>query len=106
MLRQDGPRDYVVGTGVMHSVRDAVQVAFDAVGLSWRDYVVVDQEFVRPAEVETLCADATRARLELGWESTVKFEELMTMMVESDLAQLKHARKYDYDSELQQTAGW
>jgi GDPmannose 4,6-dehydratase len=95
MLVQDEPRDYVVGTGIMHSVRDAVRIAFGAVGLDWTRYVVVDEEFVRPAEVETLCADPTRARKELGWEPRLKFEELMTMMVEADLAHLTHAQKYD-----------
>jgi GDPmannose 4,6-dehydratase len=94
MLRQEEPKDYVVGTGVMHSVRDAVQLAFDAVGLNWRDHVVTDSEFVRPAEVETLCANPERARRELGWEPGIKFEELMTMMVESDLAQLTYGQKY------------
>ncbi|MFD2767491.1 GDP-mannose 4,6-dehydratase [Micromonospora eburnea] len=103
MLQQDEPTDYVVGTGIMHSVRDAVRIAFDAVGLDWHDYVVVDKEFVRPAEVETLCADPSRARRELGWQPRLKFEELMTMMVESDLAQLTRAQKYD---ELSPHADW
>jgi GDPmannose 4,6-dehydratase len=87
MLQQDEPGDYVVGTGRMHSVRDAAEFAFAAAGLDWRDHVVVDPSLVRPAEVETLCADALRAHVQLGWTPTVGFEELMQMMVESDLQQ-------------------
>jgi GDPmannose 4,6-dehydratase len=87
MLQQDEAVDYVIGTGRTHTVRDAAEIAFAAAGLDWRDYVVVDPSLVRPAEVETLCADPTRARTELGWAPTVTFEELMRMMVESDLSQ-------------------
>ncbi|MEC3979336.1 GDP-mannose 4,6-dehydratase [Amycolatopsis sp. H20-H5] len=87
MLQQDEPGDYVIGTGVMNSVRDAVRIAFDCVDLDWEDYVVVDPALVRPAEVETLCADFGLARKELGWEPEVDFAELMRMMVESDLRQ-------------------
>lgn len=67
MLQQDEPGDYVIGTGVMHSVRDAVQIAFDAVDLNWEDHVVIDPSLVRPAEVETLCADSSMARAALDW---------------------------------------
>jgi GDPmannose 4,6-dehydratase len=74
----------------MHSVREAVRVAFDSVGLSWCDHVVVDQELVRLAEVVTLCVNPERARRELGRESTMKFEELMTMRIEVDLMWLRH----------------
>jgi GDPmannose 4,6-dehydratase len=87
MLQQDEPGDYVIGTGVMNSVRDAVRIAFGCVDLNWEDYVVVDPSLVRPAEVETLCADFSRARRELGWKPSVDFAELMRMMVESDLRQ-------------------
>lgn len=87
MLQQDEAVDYVIGTGRTHTVRDAAEIAFAAAGLDWRDYVVVDPGLVRPAEVETLCADPSRARAELGWAPTVTFEELMRMMVESDLSQ-------------------
>jgi GDPmannose 4,6-dehydratase len=104
MLAQETPKDYVVGTGVVHSVRDAVQLAFDAVGLNWRDHVVVDADLARPAEVETLCANPEQARRELRWEPKIKFEELMTMMVESDLAQLTYAQKYG--DGMPQAAGW
>jgi GDPmannose 4,6-dehydratase len=87
MLQQDEPVDYVIGTGRMHTVREAAEIAFASVGLDWREYVVVDPSLVRPAEVEVLCADATLARTGLGWKPTVSFEELMRMMVESDLTQ-------------------
>ncbi|MGP4014938.1 GDP-mannose 4,6-dehydratase [Saccharopolyspora sp. 5N708] len=85
MLAQDRPADYVVGTGHMHSVRDVVRIAFDTVGLDWHDHVVIDPQFVRPAEVELLCADSTRARVELRWTPTVEFEDLIRMMVTADL---------------------
>jgi GDPmannose 4,6-dehydratase len=88
MLQQDEPTDYVVGTGQMHAVRDAVRIAFDCVGLHWQDYVVIDPLLVRPAEVQTLCGNSAKARRELGWEPTVDFPQLMRMMVESDLDQL------------------
>ncbi|MBE1496565.1 GDPmannose 4,6-dehydratase [Amycolatopsis lexingtonensis] len=87
MLQQDEAVDYVIGTGRMHTVREAAEIAFASVGLDWRDHVVIDPSLVRPAEVEVLCADATRARTELGWKPVVTFEELMRMMVESDLNQ-------------------
>jgi GDPmannose 4,6-dehydratase len=89
MLQQREPRDYVIGTGVTHSVRELVEVAFQHVGLDWQKYVVSDAAFVRPAEVDLLLADATRAEQELGWTPQVGFEQLITMMVDADLAQLK-----------------
>ncbi|MGW2250236.1 GDP-mannose 4,6-dehydratase [Kitasatospora sp. NPDC001660] len=94
MLQQDVPGDYVIGTGQMHSVRDAARIAFECVGLNWEDHVSVDPALVRPAEVETLCADADNARGKLGWEPKVDFPELMRMMVESDLEQARLARDY------------
>jgi GDPmannose 4,6-dehydratase len=94
ILQQDEPSDYVVGTGRIHSVRDAVRMAFECVDLDWEDYVAIDPTLVRPAEVETLCADSTRARTELGWEPSVDFRELMNMMVESDLCQASRERDY------------
>jgi GDPmannose 4,6-dehydratase len=103
MLQQDEPTDYVVGTGRMHSVRDAVRIAFEAADLNWEDHVVVDPRLVRPAEVETLCADSRRARSELGWQPTVDFEELMHMMVESDLRQASRELEY---GDLSAAAGW
>ena len=89
MLQQDEPDDYVVGTGRTHSVQRLCELAFDYLGLDWRDHVVVDPRFLRPADVDFLVADATKARTRLGWEPTVTFEELIRMMVDADLEALK-----------------
>jgi GDPmannose 4,6-dehydratase len=88
MLTRAEPKDYVVGTGVMHSVADFARAAFAHVGLDWEDHVVVSEQHLRPAEVMTLRADATLARAELGWAPTVSFEALVAMMVDHDLALL------------------
>ncbi|WP_043624435.1 GDP-mannose 4,6-dehydratase [Nonomuraea candida] len=85
MLRAAAPEDYVIGTGRMKSVRELVEAAFSAVGLDWERYVVTDQTLHRPAEVDLLCADPKKARVQLGWEPRVSFDELVAMMVESDL---------------------
>lgn len=89
MLQQDAPRDYVIGTGVTHSVRELVEVAFAHAGLDWRHHVVTDPALIRPAEVDLLMADATRAREDLEWTPTVGFEELIAMMVDADVARLR-----------------
>jgi len=89
MLQQDGPDDYVVGTGVQHSVRDCCEVAFGHVGLDWRRHVVHDAAQDRPAEVETLLADPSKARARLDWCPTVDFAHLITMMVDADLDRVK-----------------
>lgn len=88
MLQQEKPQDYVVATGVAHSVRNVLEVAFGHVGLDYRDYVANDPQLTRPAEVHRLRGDYRKARRELGWEPVVPFEELIAMMVDSDLAQL------------------
>ncbi|HXE58108.1 MAG TPA: GDP-mannose 4,6-dehydratase [Gemmatimonadales bacterium] len=88
MLQRPTPTDYVVGTGETHSVRELVEIAFGHVGLDWRDHVVVDPRFIRPAEVDLLLADPSKARRELGWSPTVSFPELVKMMVDADLARL------------------
>ncbi len=88
MLQPDTPQDYVIGTGVMHSVRDLVEVAFSRAGLDWQKYVKLDPTFIRPAEVDLLLADATLARERLGWTPTVGFRQLIEMMVDADLARL------------------
>ncbi|MDP2470786.1 MAG: GDP-mannose 4,6-dehydratase [Candidatus Palauibacterales bacterium] len=88
MLQQDEPEDFVIGTGIMHSVRDLVRLAFTHVGLVWEEFVFEDPTLFRPAEVEHLCADASKAREVLGWDPVVDFEELVKMMVDSDLALL------------------
>jgi GDPmannose 4,6-dehydratase len=88
MLQRKEPTDYVVGTGEMHTVRDLCAAAFTHVGLDWKKYVKIDPRFVRPAEVDTLLADASRARKELGWAPKVGFEQLVRMMVDADLERL------------------
>ena len=89
MLQQDEPDDYVISTGETHSVRELCEVAFDCVDLKWQDHVVVDQKFYRPAEVDLLIGDASKAGEKLGWEPSVSFQELVQMMVEADLAVVK-----------------
>jgi GDPmannose 4,6-dehydratase len=88
MLQQDTADDYVVATGESHSVQELVEVAFGHVGLDWRKHVKLDPKFLRPAEVDHLIGDASRARTVLGWTPTVDFPGLVTMMVEADLARL------------------
>jgi GDPmannose 4,6-dehydratase len=88
MLQQNEPDDYVVATGVAHSVRECLEVAFDHAGLRIDDHVVIDQSLKRPAEVEHLIGDGSKARLVLGWEPDVDFEQLIRMMVDADLALL------------------
>ena len=88
MLQQKEPADYVVGTGQMNTVRDLCAAAFSHVGLDWKKYVKVDPRFVRPAEVDVLLADASRARKELGWVPKVPFQQLVQMMVDADLERL------------------
>lgn len=89
MLQQDRPDDYVVATGVKHSVRELVEMAFSHVGLDWRDHVRSDPKFFRPAEVNTLRGDASKARAALGWEPKVSFGELIRMMVDADLERVR-----------------
>ncbi len=89
MLQQDEPEDFVIGTGEAHSVRELCEVAFSHVGLDYRDFVVVDPKFFRPAEVNILLADPSKARAKLGWQPRVSFEELIRMMVEADLDRLQ-----------------
>ncbi len=88
MLQQDVPEDYVIATGVAHSVRDCVEVAFDQAGISIDDHVVADPTLVRPAEVDHLIGDATKARERLGWEPKTDFEALIRLMVDADLKRL------------------
>ena len=89
MLQRDEPRDYVIGSGETHSVRELCEVAFGHAGLDWRKYVKVDPRFVRPAEVDVLLADAAQARRDLGWAPKVSFEGLVKMMVDADLERVK-----------------
>jgi GDPmannose 4,6-dehydratase len=85
MLQQEAADDFVIGTGETHSVEEFVQIAFNHVGLNWQDYVVVDPKFYRPAEVDLLLSDPTKAKQSLGWELEVGFEQLVTMMVDADV---------------------
>ena len=89
MLQQDEPDDFVIATGQTHSVRRLLEVAFGHLGLNWRDYAVQDPRFMRPAEVDLLVGDPAKARDKLGWQPDVSFEDLIGMMVESDLKQLR-----------------
>jgi GDPmannose 4,6-dehydratase len=92
MLQREGPQDYVVGTGEGHSVRELVEVAFAHVGLDWRKHVVSDPKHYRPAEVDILIADPSKATRELGWTPRIGFRELVTMMVDADLDRLGKRR--------------
>jgi GDPmannose 4,6-dehydratase len=89
MLQQDEPGDYVVATGETHPVRELCRIAFDQVGLAWEDHVEIDPQFMRPAEVDLLIGDPSKARESLGWKPQVGFEELVRMMVDADLAALR-----------------
>ena len=91
MLQQDRADDYVIATGKAHSVRELVEVAFGHVGLDWRKHVRLDEKFIRPAEVEHLIGDSTKAKTQLGWEPSVDFAGLVTMMVDADLARVAAA---------------
>jgi GDPmannose 4,6-dehydratase len=93
MLQQPSPDDYVIGTGETHSVRELCELAFARVGLDWRKYVVQDERFMRPAEVDLLVADSAKARARLGWTPTVDFRQLVEMMVDADLARHRSAAR-------------
>jgi GDPmannose 4,6-dehydratase len=93
MLQRDDPGDYVIATGIANSVRTCLEVAFDHAGLEIGDNVVIDNALKRPAEVEHLIGDAGKAKRELGWEPEVGFEQLIRMMVDADLALLRHERR-------------
>ncbi|HEY1803085.1 MAG TPA: GDP-mannose 4,6-dehydratase [Terracidiphilus sp.] len=88
MLQQEKPDDYVIGTGEAHSVREFVELAFSTADLDWKEYVEIDSRYFRPAEVDFLCADATKAQKALDWEPTVTFKELVRIMVEADIQEL------------------
>ena len=89
MLQQDSPDDYVVATGETHEVRELCEIAFAVAGLDYRDHVVVDERFLRPAEVDLLVGEATKAEQVLGWRREIEFPRLVEMMVEADLEQLR-----------------
>ena len=89
MMQQENPDDFVIAMGEAHSVRELCKEAFTVVGLNYQDYMKVDPKFLRPAEVDLLIGDAEKAKIVLGWKPKVTFKQLVTMMVESDLAELK-----------------
>jgi len=89
MLQQDNPDDYVISTGETHTVQELVEIAFGCVGLDWKEYVVIDEKFVRPAEVDLLLGDCSKAKENLNWELEVSFENLVKMMVKEDLQRLE-----------------
>jgi GDPmannose 4,6-dehydratase len=93
MLQQEHPVDYVIATGETHSVGEFCEIAFSSVGLDWRQHVVQDPAFMRPAEVDLLVGDASRAQEELGWKPYVAFEEIVRRMVASDVELLRRQRE-------------
>ena len=88
MLQQDAPDDYVIATGRTHTVENFARLAFEAVGLGYRDFVVQDQQFMRPADVDLLVGDPSRAYKNMGWQARTTFEELVRIMVEAELEKL------------------
>jgi len=92
MLQQDSPEDYVIGTGTHHTPRDFCEIAFRRVGLDYRDHVKVDPDLLRPAEVETLLADASKAKRQLGWEPRTSFRELVELMVDAEVERAQRAK--------------
>ena len=89
MLQQDKPSDYVIATGIEHSVKDILDIAFSYVNLDWHDYVKIDQSLMRRVELNRLVGDSSKARKELGWEPSLSFEEMIKLMTETDLTALK-----------------
>jgi GDPmannose 4,6-dehydratase len=94
MLQQDEPDDYVIATGEQHTVREFAEIAFAHLGLNYRDYVTIDPQFLRPADVETLLGDASKAKRVLGWSYPVTFKDLVEEMVEADLRWLSGAPRH------------
>jgi GDPmannose 4,6-dehydratase len=95
MLQQDEPDDYIIATGCAHSVRDFLDESFGYLDLDWRQFVEIDPRYFRPAEVDLLIGDASKAKRKLGWEPKITFKELVRMMVDADLADLKKRRHID-----------
>lgn len=102
MLQQDQPDDYVVATGETHSVREFLEIAFNHVNLNWQDYVEFDQRYLRPAEVDLLIGDPTKAHQQLRWQPSVTFQELVFLMVEADLQALGLFSPKDHSAPLDQ----
>ena len=95
MLQQENPDDYVIATGNTYSVKEFIEAAFNNVALNWQDYVVMDKQYFRPAEVHILQGDYTKAKNKLGWKPKVSFEKLVKMMLDSDIENLKQKRGVD-----------
>lgn len=93
MLQQDKPDDYVIATGETHSVRDFLEAAFGHVGLDWKKYIAMDERYLRPAEVDLLLGDASKAKRQIGWEPKTKFKDLVKLMVDADIKLLKDHRE-------------
>ncbi|MBM4398770.1 MAG: GDP-mannose 4,6-dehydratase, partial [Candidatus Cloacimonetes bacterium] len=89
MLQQDEPDDYVIATGISHSVKDLIKITFDHLGLDWEKYVKIDPTLLRPAEVDFLMGDSTKAKTKLGWKPRVTFLELVRMMVDHDIKEVE-----------------
>ncbi len=100
MLQQEKPDNFVIATGETHSIREMCEVAFSHVGLSYQDYVVCDERFFRPAEVDLLVGDPSKARQQLGWMPQVSFTELMHMMVDADLRSIEHGERFPDVTEM------
>ena len=98
MLQQDQPEDYVIATGETHSVREFLEIAFSRVGLDWEGYVKVDPHYYRPAEVDLLIGDASKARDELGWVPEMAFKELVEIMVDAEIESIENPRTADYEA--------
>lgn len=90
ILQQDNPEDYVIATGEIHSVKELIELAFSYAGMEWKEHVIADEKFYRPAEIHELKGDFSKARKNFGWEPTVSFKELIKMMLDTDLKLLKH----------------
>lgn len=107
MLQQENPDDYVIGTGVSHSVKDILEIAFENLGMDWRQFAKVDKKLYRPAEVQTLLADACKAKKKLLWYPKISFENLIKMMLDADLKILSSVEKriYDIENELKKLKG-
>jgi GDPmannose 4,6-dehydratase len=97
ILQQPSPQDYVIATGVRHSVRELAELAFARAGLNWQNHVEIDSKLLRPAEVHTLCGDASKAKSELGWQPRVSFAELVAMMVDADLERVARSGRVACD---------
>ena len=92
MLQQDVPDDYVVATGITSTVREMCQIAFAHVGLNMEDHLVIDEKFMRPAEVDVLLGNPAKAQARLGWKATTSLQQLIEMMVEADLRRIADGR--------------